>query len=149
MKNTNVKNLNIKINRLAAIQALENKLADMNSKMEAARAEQVAHSLEMQGWMDEVEHEITAGNWDFHHDRYYGAIYRCHDGCHRVMFEFQNLPTQPKEPTTRLDFNQADIDQLAHIIRLLKLSTDENISTMVYGSLGWCMVPSESICNKN
>lgn len=136
MKNTNVKNLNIKINRLAAIQALETKLADMNSKMEAARAEQVAHSLEMQGWMDDVKHEIIAGNWDFHYDRYDGAISRCYDDCHKVAFKFQNLPTKPKEPNTRLDFNQADMDQLAHIIRLLKLSTDENISTKVYGSIG-------------
>lgn len=129
------KNINIKVNRLIAIQELENKLVAAKAAEEAFEKEAQAYNEAMAQYETDVKNELIEGNFDFNH--YYGsAIDPYGDGTMRVYIKLTNTPAQPKKPKDNRPRNYVSVADIERMIRLLKMSTDESVSTKVYDSLG-------------
>lgn len=129
------KNINIKVNRLIAIQELENKLVAAKAAEEAFEKEAQAYNEAMAQYETDVKNELIEGNFDFNH--YYGsAIDPYGDGTMRVYIKLTNAPAQPKKPKDNRPRNYVSVADIERMIRLLKMSTDESVSTKVYDSLG-------------
>jgi hypothetical protein len=128
------KNINIKVNRLIAIQELETKLVAAKAVEEAYEKEMEAYNEALAQFQLTIAKELTAGNFKFADS--YNPIDVCSstENTIRAYIKLTNLPSEPERPKSpRRDVSAKDIERM---IRLLKMSTDESVSTKVYDSLG-------------
>ena len=129
------KNINIKVNRLIAIQELENKLVAAKAAEEAFEKEEQAYTEAMAQYETDVKNELIEGNFDF--NPYFGtAIDPYGDGTIRVYIKLTNALKEPKKSKSSRPRDYVSVADIERMIRLLKMSTDESVSTKVYDSLG-------------
>ena len=131
-----MKNINIKVNRLIAIQELENKLVAAKAAEEANEKEQAAHDEAMAQYQTAVKNEMIAGNFEF--VPYYGTSIDSYgsDGTIRAYVKLTNMPMAPKDTRSSKPRDYVSVNYIERMIRLLKMSTDDSVSTKVYDSLG-------------
>lgn len=136
------KNINIKVNRLIAIQELENKLVAAKAAEEVYEKEAQAYTEALAQFETDVKNEMIEGNFDFVAPSYGSTIDTYGDGTIRVYIKLTNrfgedcLPKVPQQPKSSLPRNHVSVKDIERMIRLLKMSTDESVSTKVYDSLG-------------
>lgn len=132
------KNINIKVNRLIAIQELENKLVAKKAAEEAYEKEAQAYNEALAQFETDIKNEMIAGNFDFVAPSYGSAIDTGYgsDGTIRAYVKLTNMPKEPKRPKDNRPHNYISVKDIERMIRLLKMSTDESVSTKVYDSLG-------------
>lgn len=130
------KNINIKVNRLIAITELENKLVAVKAAEEAFEKEEQAYKEAMAQYETDVKNELIAGNFDF--NPYFGSAIDPYssDGTIRAYFKLTNAPKEPQKPKSSRSRDYVSVNEIERMIRLLKMSTDESVSTKVYDSLG-------------
>lgn len=131
------KNINIKVNRLIAIQELENKLVAVKAAEEVYEKEAQAYREALAQYETDIKNELIAGNFDWATNCYgapidtYGS-----DGTVRAYIKLTNAPKEPQKPKSSRPHNYVSVKDIERMIRLLKMSTDESVSTKVYDSLG-------------
>jgi hypothetical protein len=131
------KNINIKVNRLIAITELENKLVAAKAADEAYEKDMQAFKEALAQFETDVKNELLAGNFEFVAPSYsspidtYGS-----DGTIRAYMKLTNMPKEPTKPSSNRPRNHVSSSDIERMIRLLKMSTDESVSTKVYDSLG-------------
>ena len=131
------KNINIKVNRLIAIQELENKLVAKQAAEEAYEKEAQSYKDAMAEFETAVKNEIIAGNFEYSTTSYGPAIETySSDGTIRAYVKLTNMPKEPKKPSSSRPRDYVSVKDIERMIRLLKMSTDESVSTKVYDSLG-------------
>ena len=134
------KNINIKVNRLIAIQELENKLVAAKAAEEVYEKETQAYNEALAQWQTDVKNELIKGNFDWSTETYGAPIdtYGVSKGTGiiRAYIKLNNMPDEPKKPSSNGARNTASAKDIERMIRLLKMSTDESVSTKVYDSLG-------------
>jgi hypothetical protein len=130
------KTINIKVNRLIAIQELENKLVAAKAVEEAYEKEMAAYNEALVQFQLTIAKELTAGNFKFIES--YNPIDVCSstENTIRAYIKLTNLPAEPKEPKSPRSRDRVSVKDIERMIRLLKMSTDESVSTKVYDSLG-------------
>lgn len=130
------KNINIKVNRLIAIQELENKLVAAKAAEEAFEKEAQAYNEAMAQYETDVKNELIAGNFVF--NPYFGSSIDPYssDGTIRAYIKLTNAPKEPQKPKSSRPRDYVSVADIERMIRLLKMSTDESVSTKVYDSLG-------------
>lgn len=130
------KNINIKVNRLIAIQELENKLVAAKAAEEAYEKDAQAYTEALAQFETDVKNELIEGNFDF--VPYYGTSIDSYgsDGTIRAYVKLTNMPKEPQKPKSSRPHNHVSVKDIERMIRLLKMSTDESVSTKVYDSLG-------------
>lgn len=131
------KNINIKVNRLIAIQELENKLVAAKAAEEAYETVAQAYREAWDQYETDVKNEMIAGNFEFMAPSYGSAIDTYgSDGTIRAYVKLTNMPTAPKDTRSSKPRDYVSVNDIERMIRLLKMSTDESVSTKVYDSLG-------------
>lgn len=131
------KNINIKVNRLIAITELENKLVAAKAAEEANEKEQAAYKDAMAEFETAVKNEMIAGNFEFASPYSSPAIDSYgSDGTIRAYVKLTNMPKEPKDTRASRPRDYVSVKDIERMIRLLKMSTDESVSTKVYDSLG-------------
>jgi hypothetical protein len=134
------KNINIKVNRLIAITELENKLVAAKAAEEVYEKEAQAYNEAFAQWQSDIKNELIKGNFEWAKETYGSPIdtygHSGGTGTIRAYMKLNNMPAEPKKPSSngaRITASSKDIERM---IRLLKMSTDESVSTKVYDSLG-------------
>jgi len=132
------KNINIKVNRLIAIQELENKLVAVKAAEEVYEKEAQAYREALAQYETDIKNELIKGNFDWATETYGSPIdtYSSNSGVIRAYIKLTNMPAEPKKPSSNGARNTASAKDIERMIRLLKMSTDESVSTKVYDSLG-------------
>ena len=132
------KNINIKVNRLIAIQELENKLVAAKAAEEAYEKDAQAYNEALAQFETDVKNEMIEGNFDFVAPSYGSAIDTGYgsNGTIRAYVKLTNMPKEPQQPKSSRPHNYVSVKDIERMIRLLKMSTDESVSTKVYDSLG-------------
>lgn len=129
------KNINIKVNRLIAIQELESKLVAAKAAQEAYEKEMRAYNEAVTLFHMAVKNELIAGNFDWSTDTY-GDLILTDGSLFRAHIKLTNMPAVPQKNQSYRSQNFASVKDIERMIRLLKMSTDESVSTKVYDSLG-------------
>ena len=131
------KNINIKVNRLIAITELENKLVAVKAAEEAFEKEAQAYREAMAQYETDIKNELIAGNFDWATNCYGSPVDTFgSDGTIRAYIKLTNIPEIPKDTRSSKPRNYVSVADIERMIRLLKMSTDESVSTKVYDSLG-------------
>lgn len=131
-----MKNINIKVNRLIAITELENKLVEVQAQEAEVQAQEDAYVKHQAQFQTDVKNELIAGNFEWSTECYGDPIDMFNSTTIRSYIKLTDMPALPQRPSSNRPRNTVSVKDIERMIRLLKMSTDESVSTKVYDSLG-------------